>query len=269
MRKTLLTLISAAFMAACGAGGTDPGTSVAIKFGTAGSAASPSSAATFSVAGGLAGDVAGHIEGSNGDLNLTAIWVIVEEFELEPVETADCDIEPEPAGCADFEQEYFFIDVPLDGTTITVVSAEIPDGSYDELEFEVDDVEVDLDDPEEQAEADLIAALLLTVRGQFASWPGQASMVVTGTWTPKDANGVLGTAVSFETYFDADIEVEMDLLPVLTVAEGAASRQLTILLNPAAWFLRADGTVWDLKGLEGQLIDFDLEIDDGFDLEID
>ena len=61
MRRTVLTLISTAFMAACG-GSTGPGTSVAIKFGTAGSAASPSSAAMFSVAGGQAGDVAGHIE---------------------------------------------------------------------------------------------------------------------------------------------------------------------------------------------------------------
>ena len=264
MRRTLLTLISAAFMAACGDAGTDPGTSVAIKFGTAGSAASPSSAAMFSVAGGQAGDVAGHIVGSNGELNLTGIWVIVEEFELEPVEVTDCDIEPEPAGCADFEQEYFFIDVPLNGTTITVVSAPIPDGSYDELEFEVDDVEVDADDPEEQAEADLIAALFVTVRNQFPNWPAKASMLVTGTWTPTG-----GAAVSFETYFDADIEVEMDLLPMLTVADGIASRELTILLRPDLWFLDADGTVWNLKDLEGQLVDFDLEIDDGFDLEID
>ena len=250
-------------MAACG-GGTDPGTSVAIKFGTAGSAASPSSAAMFSVGGRQAADVAGHIEGSNGELNLTGIWVIVEEFELEPVEVTDCDIEPEPAGCADFKQKYFFINVPLDGTTITVVSAEIPDGSYDELEFEVDDVEVDPDDPEEQAEADLIAALLLTVRGQFPTWPEEASMLVTGTWNPTN-----GPAVSFETYFDADIEVEMDLVPVLTVADGVASRDLTILLRPDLWFLRADGTVWNLKDLEGQLVDFDLEIEDGFELEID
>ena len=264
MRRTVLTLMSAAFMAACGdSGGTDPGTSVAIKFGTAGSAASPSSAATFSVGGGSLDHAIGHYEGSNGTLDLTAIWVIVEEFELEPVEVTDCDIEPEPPSCADFEQQYFFINVPLDGTTITVVSAQIPDGSYDELEFEVDDVEVDSSDPEEVAESDLITALLATVRGQFASWPDKASMVVTGTWDPKN-----GPAVSFETYFDADIEVELDLLPMLTVADGVASRDLTILLYPAAWFVRADGTVWDLKGLEGQLVDFDLEIDDGFELDI-
>ncbi len=262
MRRTVLALIGAAFMAACG--GTGPGTSVAIKFGTAGSAASPSTAAMFSVASGLAGDVPGHLVGSNGELNLTEIWVIVEEFELEPVETADCDDEMGTGDCEDFEREYFFIDVPLDGTTITVVSADIPDGSYDELEFEVDDVEVDADDPEDVAEADLIAALLVAVRNQFPNWPDKASMVITGTWTPTG-----GSAVDFETYFEAEIEVEMDLVPVLTVAGGKADRELTILLRPDLWFLRTDGTVWNLKELEGQLVDFELEIEDGFELEID
>ncbi len=88
-------------------------------------------------------------------------------------------------------------------------------------------------------------------------------MVVTGTWTPTG-----GAAVSFETYFDADIEVELELVPVLTVADGVVSRELTILLRPDVWFLHTDGTVWDLKDLEGQLVDFDLEIEDGFELEI-
>ncbi len=218
----------------------------------------------FSVAGGQADHAAGHIVGSNGVLDLDGIWVIVEEFELEPVEVTDCDVEPEPASCADFEQKYFFISVPLDGTIITVVNAEIPDGSYDELEFEVDDVEVDANDPEEVADADLIEALLATVRGQFPNWPDKASMLIKGTWTPTG-----GPEALFETYFDADIEVEIDLVPLLTVENGAASRDLTILLQPDRWFLRADGTVWNLKELEAELVDFDLEIEDGFELKID
>ena len=61
----------------------------------------------------------------------------------------------------------------------------------------------------------------------------------------------------------------MDLAPVLSVADGVASRELTILLRPDLWFLRTDGTVVNLKALEGQLVDFDLEIDDGFELKID
>ncbi len=261
MKKSVLTLICAAFMAACGGG---PGTSVSIKFGTP---ATPGpSPANFSVAGGSLDHAYGHYVGSNGTLDITAIWVIVEEFELEAVETADCDDDVGTDDCADFEREYFFIPVPLDGTTITVVSTPIANGTYDELEVEIDDVHVHLDDPEEVAEADLIEALWKTVEAEFMDWPREASMVVTGFWTAA------GTAdpVPFETYFDADIEVEMDIMnPVLEVTDSGTNRELIILLDPGVWFVRADGSVWDLKSLEGRLIDFDLEIDDGFELKID
>ena len=162
MRKFVIPLIAAAFLGACSDGaGPESSSLVSIKFGIAGSTANPS----FSVAGGAAGDVPSHIEGSNGDLNLTGIWVIVEEFELEPVEHICHDDFGGHEHCPDFEREFFFIDVPLDPLiTVTVVTAEIPDGTYDELEFEVEDVEVDDDDEEDQEEAELIRLLFEDIR---------------------------------------------------------------------------------------------------------
>ena len=149
MKKIVLTLISAAFVAACGG----PGTSVSIRFGTPGTTAGPSPA-NFSLAGGQATDGQIHLSGTNGALDIDGIWVIVEEFELEAVETVDCDDdELGTDDCEDFEREYFFIDVPLDGSTVLVVSAPIADGTYDELEFEVDDVEVDPNDPDADLKA--------------------------------------------------------------------------------------------------------------------
>ena len=261
MKRIVLTLIGAAFMAACGGG---PGTSVSIRFGTPGTTAGPSPA-NFSLAGGQATDGQIHLSGTNGDLDIDGIWVIVEEFELEAVETVDCDDdELGTDDCEDFEREYFFINVPLDGSTVVVVSAPIADGTYDELEFEVDDIHVHPDDPEEQAEADLIAALRDDVLAAFPMWPEEASMLVTGTWTPTG-----GSAVTFATYFDADIEVEKDLPEPYVVSADATSGDISVLLYPERWFERTDGTVWDLKSLEGQLVDFDLEIEEGFDLKID
>ena len=35
------------------------------------------------------------------------------------------------------------------------------------------------------------------------------------------------------------------------------------------WFLRGDGTVWDLSSIQDDLVEFDLEIDDGVELEIE
>lgn len=242
----------------------DTGATVAIKFGTAGAtlasrSAGPSMAMLASAA------QASLVAGTNGRLDITDIRVIVEEFELEPVEVSDCDVEPEPAACHDFEARYFFIDVPLTGAPVTVVQENIPPGLYDELEFEVGDVEVDDD---EGSDASLIAALFTQVRAVFPDWPEKASMVVVGSFTPTG-----GTAVSFRVYFEAEIEVEFDLIPALEVTEEGLSHSIVIQLSPDVWFRQGDGTVMDLSQFDfpttGELIDFELEIEDGFDLEIE
>ena len=43
----------------------------------------------------------------------------------------------------DFEAPPTFVDLPLDGTPLTIVGQDIPAGFYKELEFEVEDAEVD------------------------------------------------------------------------------------------------------------------------------
>jgi len=259
------SLVSFLAIAACSDGtGPDTGAAVAIKFGTAGATSASMYAGLAMVAS--AGQTS-LIEGTNGTLDITDIRVIVEKFELEPVEVSDCDVEPEPAACQDFEARYFFIDVPLTGAPVTVVQENIPAGLYDELEFEVGDVEVD-DDPEEAADAGAIAALFTKVRGEFPDWPEKASMVVVGSFTPAG-----GSAVNFRAYFEAEIEVEFDLIPSLEVTEEGLSRSIVIELSPNMWFLRGDGTVMDLSEYDfpttGKVIEFELEIEDGFQLEIE
>ncbi len=81
-----------------------------------------------------------------------------------------------------------------------------------------------------------------------------------------------GGLEEFTTYFEAEIEVEMDLDPVLTIVSGevqAGGATITILLMPDVWFRRADGTVWNLADLQDELVEFELEIEDGFKLEIE
>ncbi len=93
-----------------------------------------------------------------------------------------------------------------------------------------------------------------------------------GTWTPKDADGNLLTAdaETFTTYFEAEIEVELDLDPVLEVSGGIVTGgDITILLRPDRWFTRTDGRVWNLADLQDELVEFELEIEDGFEVEIE
>jgi hypothetical protein len=190
--------------------------------------------------------------------------LIVEELELEPVGVSDCDDDGEEsqAGCDDFEQRYLFVSVPLDGAPVTVTAANVPAGQYKELELEVEDIEVD-DDPEEEADAALITALFDDVRSTFPEWPEEASMVVVGTFTPAG-----GSAEDFTTYFEAEIEVEMELDPPLEVVDGT-SVDLVVTLDPAVWFERSDGTVWDLSAIQDQPVEFELEFDDGMEVEVE
>lgn len=269
MKKTLaaLVLCTAAFLTACesnvGGGGSDDENQdvIPISFGISSSALAPTAARAFnSRQAAPAPSVT--VVGSNGTLDITRIAVLVEEFELEPVEVEECDVEPKPASCADFEQRYFFIDVPVDGTQVTVMDADIPDGNYKKLEFEIDDIEID-DDPEEAADADLIDALFADVRAEFPNWPEEASIVVIGTFTPTG-----GDPVDFTTYFEAEIEVELEFDIPLTVPDDS-NDGIMIALHPELWFTRSDGTVMDLSQLQNQVVEFEVELEDGFELEFD
>lgn len=270
MMKRVLSLSAlvagAALWAGCGDGG--PGSTVAIRFGTtpmaSAAAVGPMAAPGASLSSAAAQEIS--LEGTNGRLTITDIWVIVEEIELEPVETGDCDDDVVEVACPDFEQRYLFIQVPVDDSDVRVAVTQA-DGRFDEFEFEVDDAEVDDDDAEDLADAQLIEAMFRNeILPWFPNWPAKASMVVVGTFEPKNADGSFGAAVRFETYFEADIEVELILNPPF---DTATDSEILVTLNPATWFLRGDGTVWDLSALQGQLVEFELEMDDGWEIEID
>lgn len=232
-----------------------------IKFGSKGPAGSASAPAAPPAFGPAATQQQLVLTGSNGTLTITDIRIIVEEFELERVETAECDVDPKPAGCEDFEKGPFFVDVPLGGSPVTVVSEDIPSGSYKELEFKVDDLEVDSGE-----DAAKVQQVVTQVRAAFPDWPDKASMVVVGSFMPTD-----GAARSFRVYFEAEIEVELEFKPPLEITD--VNRSVAINLLPEIWFKNADGTVDDLSQSHfpttGKLVEFELEIEDGIELEIE
>lgn len=254
-------VLAMSVLVGCGGDGAGPTAPVSIRF------APGAAPASFRLFGG-AGQNELVITGTNGTLRITDIRVIVDEFKLERTELVNCDIEPEPAGCADFEQRFLFVDVPVVGEQpVTVASQGIPPGTYEALEFQVQDLELDADHPEDAAEAQLAQALLATIRQTFSDWPDKASMVVVGSFTPTG-----GTARPFRVYFEAEIEVELPFPTPLTVVEGV-SESFRIELSPQLWFRNADGTVRDLSlddfATTSRIVQFELEIEDGFDLELD
>lgn len=238
-----LALTIALGAAACG-DSTGPGDSprqVGVSFALAADAAN-----------GSANEIT--VNGTNGTLTIHGIWLVVDELELEGGDGVDCNDECE------FETGPFFMQVPLTGSTVAVALDYVPAGTYTEFEFEVDDLDISDGEDDDQSH---VNTLFTQILAQQPDWPRDASMLVTGIFTPTG-----GVGVPFRTYFDADVEIEMDLNPPLTVgSDGVAS--VIVELDPARWFRDANGTVtnlsqWDF-GTTGAILEFETEIENGFD----
>ena len=197
------------------------------------------------------------LSGSNGTLRIHDLRLIVDKVKLKQDtestggDTTEVEIERE----VEVERPSF-VDLPLQSSEVLPVAAgDVPEGTYNEFEFEVDD----LDDDEQNARA-----LLSDIRSEegFPNWPEDASMVVVGTFTPSG-----GTPISFTTYFEAEIEVERELRPPLEVTGDGLSRELVVRLDPARWFERNDGTVEALSQFDyeetGTVREFESEFEDG------
>ncbi|HEU4457070.1 MAG TPA: hypothetical protein VFR81_28635 [Longimicrobium sp.] len=261
-RKTWLfpaTLLLA--LAACDGSTTGAdGGSVAVRFATSPAARAslaPSAAAApgFSHAG--TSDVLA-ITGSNGTLRIEDIRLIVSELELEQAEGSCAGEDDGGDDCEEFESGPFLVDLPLSGGAVTLATDRIAPGSYDELDFEVENLESDDDD--DTGERQAIQALLAQLRGVYPGFPSRASMVAHGTFTPAGST----TAQPFTVYFNAEIEVEMDLSPPVTVPGTTA---LTVEINPALWF-RDGAQVVNLAALDGRTIEFHSQLRDGIE-EVD
>lgn len=180
------------------------------------------------------------VSGTNGSLRIMHIDMVVDEIELEGIR-----------GTEDFEDGPLFLALTMDGSSVPIVSTNVPAGRFDELQFEVDDF--DDDDA-----GDLFAEVRLV----HAEWPEEASMRVEGVFDPAE-----GELRPFVVYIEAELEIELDLEPALIVEENDMET-LLVTLSPGHWFMRGDGRVVDLSDwnhLGGDdLLELEIDIEDGF-----
>ena len=255
--------------AACGdSTGVDDGAGVTVGFSLA---ASTDLSAPALLSGGADGEVV--LTGANGTLTLTDVAFIVGEFKLEG-ESAVCGdgdegdddvVEDDDDGdeaeddddCEEFETELYFVELPLTGGITTVVSQEVPAGTYTGLKLEVEDNALDEDDDDGALIADVIADI---EAAGYTEWPEDASLVVAGTFTPTG-----GAPRPFVAFFDAEIKVELELDPPLVI-EGE-SGTIDIQIDPSAWFVDGDGVI-DLSAFDfaetGEVLEFEAKFEDGF-----
>lgn len=219
----------------------DASTPVAVLFQGASSTAS-------STAPSQEGDATLTITGNNGTLEITSIEAIVEgvEFECETSTTL---------ACVEYETAPSFVTLPLDTSTIQVATGDVPVGTYTELDFEIDDLDPDFDDTLTERAAK--QAVLDEIRTVYPNFPSDASMILTGTFTPTGA--IAGTP--FETYLEGEIEIEMPLVPALEVVEDADPLALPVIVDPTIWLKRGDDV---LELSDGYYREFEVEIENGF-----
>jgi hypothetical protein len=196
------------------------------------------------------------VGGTNGDtLQIDDIRFIVSEVELGG-----------EADSAEFETEKpAFVDLPLNSSdVVSVVSGQIPPGTYNEFEFSVEDADLDEGEDEDglqQLRQDIDDA-------GFSNWPNEASLVVIGSFTPSG-----GSAQSFTTFLDAEIEVEIEMEGrTFDVGSDDPARQLTVSLSPSNWFV-SDGNPVDLSATQYQnpdeLAEFEIEFERETEIEFD
>jgi hypothetical protein len=199
------------------------------------------------------------VQGTNGVLTIDGLYLIVSGFELKSADHANCE-ESEDA-CEEFTAPASFVDVPLDGTGNVTVSETLPAGTYDRLKFKIENG--DWGDESDSAKVQQIQQVMQQVLAQFPDWPQQASMLVTGTFTPTG-----GQPVSFSAYFAAELEIAMPIDPPVTVDANAGPTQLTVKIDPSSWFTNQDGTVMDLSQYDyattNQVVEFEVEMEHGF-----
>lgn len=262
-----ISLIAALLITGCSATNSDNPTpsDVTLQFANKGSTATKSKVGYS--ANGLQMNDALSIQGSNGTLVITDLRFIVEDFELERVDSECEDLEGnEEDECEEFKSEPFFVDLPLTADTLNLNTSAIEPGLYEELEFEIDDLDLSEEADEDQEGKQLLAEL---VRSEFPNWPDEASMVIIGNFISDQ-----GDTTAFTTYAEAELEIEMEFSPPLEVTDNSISKLLRININPVNWFLRTDGTVFVLSDYDysttGNILEFEVEIENGFEeIEID
>jgi hypothetical protein len=150
-------------------------------------------------------------------LLLTSASLVLREIELERVDVADCVGEQD--GCEKFEAGPVLVSLPLDGSVSSQFELDIPEGSYDEIEFDIHKISIDA--PEEAA-----------FRAAHPEFIG-LSIRVEGTYD--------GVSFVFET--DLDVEQELNLSPVLVVGAGSMPTNITVAVGLDGWFRDESGAL--------------------------
>lgn len=213
--KPFAALMMAVALTACSdSTGPSSGTSISLTYSSG-----LASVALQSVGAATAPMRAEVTDGTN-TLVISEIRMVLRRIDLKNAETADCDVEPEPLGCENFRSDPILVNLPVDGSTSGDLTVTVPEGRYDELEFDIHEVTGRDDD------ADFLAA--------HPEMEGK-SIAVSGTYN--------GEPFEFET--NMSTEQKFALEPALVIGAGGAATNVTLRFDVSTWFRDEQGNLFN------------------------
>lgn len=225
MKLSYRVLLLAALAPAGCDNGSGPLGNVQVSFATRSSAVATSGAMAISDA--LAAGFT--IEDGVNTLVVTRAEIVLREVEFERLGGAGCNGTSDD-GCEEVEFGPVLVDLPLTPGAAQRFAAELPPGTYVEVEFEIHKVTSGSDDAD--------------FRQRHPEFPAEASIRVQGTFNDQP----------FDFITDLNVEQELDLVPPLVVTDRTSSANVTIFVALDQWFRASDGTLLDPNtGNKGQV----------------
>jgi hypothetical protein len=213
--RSLVAATLAGSIAACSDGGGPAQSGDApLSFNLA-TRAVPTAAATTALAASES-----YTDGAGNVLVFDRVQLVLREVELEnEAQENACEMAAGSDDCAEVEVGPFLVDLPLGSGAARAFTADIPAGSYDKVKFKIREPDDDAED-----------AAFRAAHPDFTD----VSMRAEGSY-----NGV-----PFVFLSRLEAELELGLVPPLVV-DGSTTTDLTLLVDLAAWFGAADGTLVD------------------------
>lgn len=201
-------------------------------------------------------------EGANGTLRIAAIKFIVDDLDFTKAEGPCKEVdEKKEDTCEEFETKPFLVDLPLNGKPFTLPASFIKEGTYSQIDFEIGNLAIDTD--EDSTEKEENQTLLAKIRSNdtLSDWPEEASIVVSGTFTDN-----FGKTKPFVTYINAEVSIERTFSTPLKIGSNTGNQQISISINPAEWFTRADGSIVNLRNYDYPQTEriLEIEVENGF-----
>ncbi len=158
------------------------------------------------------------VTGGGNTVVITRAQVVLRDIELKQSTSATCTPSKSDDGCEEVKLGPVLVDLPLTAGVLSPLSADIPAGTYREIEFEIHKPGGDASDKAFSASNPAFANI---------------SVLVEGTYN--------GKAFTFSSAVTQDMELEFN--PPIVV--DATAKNITLQVDVASWFKGTVGTVID------------------------